>query len=342
MTFPLREKSLSPKMAGSRARSRPRACGAALGVTLLLGLALLPLVTSAQDESGEPSGNALPVEEVENGEELEDDYDAATSPPPQIPDQMKAPLIPAPNDLRVLSATQRSIRLGWRYDDFDLDAGDRVESFRIFYTHHDRFEDVKVIRPRLPLMGSQQEVELTDLEPYTIYEVKVRAVVQGGRTSPQSNVVAANTDVNQPGAPVILPLECGGTGTLQVKWKRPDKFDKSVDSYKLYFRPEDESLFSSLIVPAPQNEEILEHVLQDLDGGRKYVVKICAATRSVINPNETFAGPPSQEMELYLPEENCYLAAGRSVIEESFGMILGVVCVALFLILACIGFIVWR
>lgn len=119
-------------MAGSRARFPPRPLGIKAGLTFLLGVALLPLVTSAQDEGVERSNNALPVDQIEEAAEVV----TTTTPAAIVP---KETLLPAPHDLQVIMATQRSIRLGWRYREDELGPNDRIESFRIFYTHHQKF-----------------------------------------------------------------------------------------------------------------------------------------------------------------------------------------------------------
>jgi len=44
-------------------------------------------------------------------------------------------------------------------------------------------------------------------------------------------------------------------------------------------------------------------VINNLSGDEKYVVKICAGTKSLSNPNKTWLGEPSEERIVYLPED---------------------------------------
>ena len=90
-------------------------------------------------------------------------------------------------------------------------------------------------------------------EPYTEYQVWVRALVNG-RESPNSAVIKASTDVDQPSAPTITNLTCFGTGILFVEWLRPIRFDKTVDFYRIYHRVEAETLFETLTIQASERD----------------------------------------------------------------------------------------
>ena len=50
-----------------------------------------------------------------------------------------------------------------------------------------------------------------------------------------------------------------------------------------------------------------QHVIENLSGNVEYVVKICAGTKSLSNPNKTWLGEPSEERVVYLPEDKCEL-----------------------------------
>ena len=90
--------------------------------------------------------------------------------------------------------------------------------------------------------------------------------------------------------------------------------------------------------------QILRHVISKLAGNREYVIKICAATKSL---SETYVyGLPSEESRIFLPEENCQMRTTsfqESIPAElSAGMIVGAVCSCFFLLAAVIGYIIWR
>ena len=90
-------------------------------------------------------------------------------------------------------------------------------------------------------------------EPYTEYQVWVRALVNG-RESPNSEVILARTDVDEPSAPTITNLTCYGTGVLFVEWLRPVRFHKTVDFYRIYYKQGVEPLFQTITIQSSEAE----------------------------------------------------------------------------------------
>ncbi len=228
--------------------------------------------------------------------------DAAISPaapPPPLSSSSPSPptSFPVPSALKVLAATRHSIRLQWNYTS---NPGGRLAGFRIFYFHHQSYEDVKTIRtpdtaaksgtgptqkgPSKMMDSGQGKrdvvhyYELTGLgknssvlvkkkpttvlllivplsEPYTFYEIWVKALVNGEETTASPHI-KANTDVAEPSAPSISNATCHGNGSLYVEWRRPNKFHKAVDSYMLYYRKKDEDHFDSIPIEALEFEEV--------------------------------------------------------------------------------------
>ena len=72
-----------------------------------------------------------------------------------------------------------------------------------------------------------------------------------------------------------------------------------------------------------------------------YQVQVCAGTKSLSNSQMIRFGDESAKVTVYLPMKSC--DDNRRVGQElSAGMIGGAICAVLFLMLAIIGFIVWR
>lgn len=79
------------------------------------------------------------------------------------------------------------------------------------------------------------------------------------------------------------------------------------------------------------------------------MIQIRAGTKSLSRPDDDpLFGDPSKQVELFLPLENCQLPPSMADSTNYFqaelnaGMIVGAVCAVLFLLLAVIGFVVWR
>lgn len=92
----------------------------------------------------------------------------------------------------------------------------------------------------------------------------------------------------------------------------------------------------------------LQFFLDNLSGNAEYVLKICAGTTSQVDSSVIRWGDPSPERRVYLPQSNCKILYpgldndGEGVAELSVGMIIGAMCAIGFLVLACVGFVVWR
>ena len=93
---------------------------------------------------------------------------------------------------------------------------------------------------------------------------------------------------------------------------------------------------------------LFQFLIKELQGNQEYVIKICAGTNSLSKPNQTFLGNSSDERRIFLPAEKCQLSTFKGILgtdfqaELSAGMIVGAVGAVVFLLLAIVGFIVWR
>lgn len=89
----------------------------------------------------------------------------------------------------------------------------------------------------------------------------------------------------------------------------------------------------------------LQFVIEKLKGNKEYEVRICAETLSLSNHTQTWVGQPSPLVEVYLPPSDCQGSRDQTIFdtsELSAGMIVGAVCAVIFLIIAIVGFVVWR
>ena len=149
-----------------------------------------------------------PLEEVENVEVNESDDEEDYS----LDDTFAQPV-----NLRALDFTQNSITLRWDLNDAEPDD---VDSYRIFYTHHNfNNPDIKTIREPEPMHV------LNGLEPFTQYEIKVVSIIKNGTISESqpSLPIVAQTDVAQPSAPIITNASCWGTGSIYLEWTKPER-----------------------------------------------------------------------------------------------------------------------
>ena len=79
-----------------------------------------------------------------------------------------------------------------------------------------------------------------------------------------------------------------------------------------------------------------------MKGNAEYEIQVSAATKSLSKPHMTRLGNMSAKATIFLPNKAC--DDNRVLGQEQFsaGMIGGAICAVLFLMLAVVGFIVWR
>jgi hypothetical protein len=78
-------------------------------------------------------------------------------------------------------------------------------------------------------------------EPYSQYEIWVRAFTSKHEGKPNEPSAAVWTDVRPPGRPDIVSLVCQSGTTMFLKWVRPTEFYRTVDVYYVLYRSRKES-----------------------------------------------------------------------------------------------------
>jgi len=246
-------------------------------------------------------------------------------------------LLGQPQDLQVLESniTSTSIRLSWTMD--TILPIEPIEGYRVFYMKN-KYIDAKTF------MGSKPEYTLTGLDPYTIYTVWVKAFGKDSE-SPESEKITVTTDTNVPSAPRLTNVTCYDTLKVYVEWRRPEVFHLNVDYYYVYYKPKSDSVYQRHQIQGntedPQRFFLEDNENSKLETRQTYEVKICAGTKSIYRGQVVYMGEFSEEQLVYLPLIGCS-QDDQGPGEMSAGMILGAVASVLFLILAIIGFVVWR
>jgi len=244
-----------------------------------------------------------------------------------------------PQNLTATNITATSMHLAWvmtsSYND--------IRGYRVFYKHNS-YEDIKTFD------GQKPEFILSGLVPYTQYKVWVVPVglaKNGGTGKPSENILQT-TDTAEPSAPFITNVTCYETQKIYIEWKRPKTYYKTVDYYYIYYKAEDDSVYQNVQIQANADDDqrfFLEK--ENVDVKRNYCLKICAGTKST-KSSSVYKGEFSEELCVYLPAVNCSEVeragepAPSPAAELSAGMIVGAVAALLFLLLAVLGFIIWR
>ncbi|XP_063439230.1 tyrosine-protein phosphatase 99A-like isoform X4 [Mytilus trossulus] len=209
---------------------------------------------------------------------------------------------------------------------------------------------------------------ITNLDPYTQYDVRVRAVTGGGKGQ-FSDRYPAMTDVTAPGAPTILNATTIGTDTVYLRWLRPKKFYRDVEEYLIEFIDLDSYFTKTKKIPEKEYEVVksndmtwIESAVSNLPSNRHYSVRIAGLTQSLFNAhqypgnysakeffylqggnesNTTEPDIPSNHSNVIIaditPDPRAIQAAEQDIM--SAGIVAGIVCGILVVLLASLVFI---
>lgn len=97
-------------------------------------------------------------------------------------------------------------------------------------------------------------------EPFTLYDIFVRAFDENGNVGSQSTSVKTKTDIMGPSAPTVMILTCEDDKTAKFKWQKPDYFNNSIDYYNVSIKAKDLNISQS--IPYNTNSKQVEVEVQ--------------------------------------------------------------------------------
>nr|CAD7258724.1 unnamed protein product [Timema shepardi] len=240
-----------------------------------------------------------------------------------------------PLNVTVMRVTSTCIDLSWYEPEHP---NGQIKGYRLYYIYAN-YTDVKTVRSTTPYI----EFVLSDLKPYTDYKIWLKAFTWKNEGD-SSEAILHKTDISGPSAPRILNLTCQSHDTLFLQWQRPSEFFHTIDLYYISYRDESSWEYEEIIVETSQEHLESMILISNLTVNTVYEVKVKGASRSIFNQKELIQGQFSEPKKVKL-RQNCdkiQTFMQSSAKELSAGMIAGVVCVVLFLVLAIIALILWR
>nr|CAD7455446.1 unnamed protein product [Timema tahoe] len=249
---------------------------------------------------------------------------------------VRSRLVPSkPLNVTVIRVTSTCIDLSWYEPEHP---NGQIKGYRLYYIYAN-YTDVKTVRSTTPYI----EFVLSDLKPYTDYKIWLKAFTWKNEGD-SSEAILHKTDISGPSAPRILNLTCQSHDTLFLQWQRPSEFFNTIDLYYISYRDESSWEYEEIIVETSQEHLESMILISNLTVNTVYEVKVKGASRSIFNQKELIQGQFSEPKKVKL-RQNCdkiQTFMQSSAKELSAGMIAGVVCVVLFLVLAIIALILWR
>lgn len=232
---------------------------------------------------------------------------------------------------------------------------------------HDNVTKTKVISKYL---NNPMQEQVTNLKPFTQYRVQVRAITGGGKGD-FSDVYPVYTDVAGPSPPEITNLTVLGSRSIYLAWEAPKQFYRTIDHYYIEIRDTSTNLKQrralennereTIVTGLPTNAGYSLHIagvtkslhsnmhyigefskpwtfiLYDFsEDETKAVQKNWAGNQSLVN----FTSFPTRPPEIQEPIMEDPTAVNQAETEVvNAGIVAGVVCTIVFILLAVLGFI---
>ncbi|XP_048739553.2 tyrosine-protein phosphatase 99A-like isoform X3 [Ostrea edulis] len=234
---------------------------------------------------------------------------------------------------------------------------------------HNNITKTKVISKYL---NNPMLEQVTNLKPFTQYRVQVRAITGGGKGE-FSDVYPVYTDVAGPSSPEVTNLTVLGSRSIYISWEPPKQFYRTIDHY--YIQIIDTSTNHQQRRALENNER--ETIVTGLPTNTEFTLKIAGVTKS-LHSNMHYIGEFSKPWTFSLSELSedemkevrKYLPGNHSIVNftsisfptrppeiqepimedptavnqadsqvVNAGIVAGVVCTIIFILLAVLGFI---
>ncbi|XP_076351055.1 putative receptor-type tyrosine-protein phosphatase mosPTP-1 isoform X2 [Tachypleus tridentatus] len=241
-----------------------------------------------------------------------------------------------PRNFSLLWISNNTVRLHWKEPKHPNGI---ILGYHVYYLQPARnLTEVKKVVNSLPV----KEYLLTDLQPYTEYIIWLKPFTWKFEGQPSQKLVV-RTDVQGPSAPYISNITCPTLDSLFLQWERPQKYYNQIDYYYVYFRSEHSWEFEEIALEVSHNKIDQTLVIPNLTANTMYEIKVCGATRSIIQPNKLYKGLFSESRKVLLLGQ-CQTFANSPFVESnlSAGLIAGVLCASVAFILAILSIILWR
>ncbi|XP_015928066.1 putative receptor-type tyrosine-protein phosphatase mosPTP-1 isoform X2 [Parasteatoda tepidariorum] len=237
-----------------------------------------------------------------------------------------------PRNLTATRITNNSVKLKWLEPEH---ANGIIQGYNIYHLDvgPNHTERKKVLNPQQVM-----EYVLGSLKAYTQYKVWVKAYT-GKNEGFASNSLEIITDVQSPSEPIITNLTCQSLDSIYIEWNRPKVVYHRIDYYFISYRSENTWDFEEISLSSSQERPSHSMIISNLTSNLMYEVKVQGASRSVVEHSKLYKGPYSELKKIFLQSMTA------SSLEEatiSAGIIAGIVCVTLVLLLAVMAFVLWR
>ena len=216
--------------------------------------------------------------------------------------------IKEPFNLTAVNITGTSITVLWTPDEENMAI---VSEYKLSY-QNSSFEHNEFAAK------SKKLLVLTNLRPYTKYEIWINSVTEDNKTLRSSEKITKTTDILPPSAPIIKSVTKLSDDKILLEWTRPDIVYNTVDWYYVRFKSNKGFGTQQLFAQSGADQKF---TLEDVRKDEQYCFTVEAMAKGIFHQGfydsqNIFWGPKSDEKCTGTSNENLILSA-PSQIEKS-------------------------
>ncbi|XP_029054412.1 tyrosine-protein phosphatase 99A isoform X2 [Osmia bicornis bicornis] len=243
-----------------------------------------------------------------------------------------------PLNLSSHGITSTTIELSWAEPE---SANGIISGYRIYFMHSN-YTDVQMYKTGED-DGSIIEFVLNELEPYTEYKIWVKAYTWKNEGEPSDHIIR-RTDIAGPSPPLILNVTCPTHDSVYIQWARPNIFWGSIDYYFINYRIESGKRYEEIEVIAEKNHLESATIIPNLTMNSVYEIVVRGGTRSAIDNRLIIHGEGSIPRKVRVVQDcdRTPPLLPHSTRELSSGVIAGMICACVAVMLMITSFILWK
>ena len=204
-----------------------------------------------------------------------------------------------PLNLTAVNITGTSITVIWTPDDENLAI---ISQYKLTY-QNSSYEHTEYV-PK-----SKKFLALTNLRPFTKYEIWVTSVTGDNKTVRSSLKTLTATDILPPSAPIIKSVTKLSEDKILLEWTRPSVVYNTVDWYYVRFKSNKGFGTQQLFAKSEADQKF---TLEDVRKDERYCFTVEAMAKSIFHQGfydskNILWGPKSEEKCTGSPKENLIL-----------------------------------
>ncbi|XP_035231170.1 Down syndrome cell adhesion molecule-like, partial [Stegodyphus dumicola] len=209
--------------------------------------------------------------------------------------QVEAPSAP-PRDLSVQPTGDQSLKVTWKPPREDARHG-QIQGYHVGYRIYHSSEKFQYKTVEANSESEQQSTYVTGLQPFTKYEIIVKAYNVAG-AGPQTDSIIETTLETAPPTSPILQVVSTTSNSINIRWEKDPKDRSSITEYTLHYK-HDDGIWQSKKLRSTADRYTLENV----KCGTRYHMNLTASnslgtgepSRSVITRTKGAAPMPAPQ-----------------------------------------------